>query len=90
MDQAVQIVGLMLSVFGAMGWVFKVWIINPLNMAIGQLNINLTKIEAIVSTIQSNSTEQAQRLALAEASVKSAHKRIDELTERLREVEHHD
>ena len=68
-----------------MGWIFKVWIINPLNMAIGQLNINLTKIEAIVSTIQATSAEQAQRLALTEASVKSAHKRIDELNERLRE-----
>ena len=47
-----QNIGIVLSLLGAVGWVFKVWIITPLNMSVDRLNDSLSRIEGIIDNIQ--------------------------------------
>ncbi len=82
-----QNIGIVLSLLGAVGWVFKVWIITPLNMSVDRLNDSLSRIEGIIDNIQKQSAETLQKTTANESSAKSAHKRIDELTERVHTLE---
>lgn len=84
MEQTIMAV---LAVFGAVGWVFKVWIINPLSLAIDRLNDSVIRIEGVVENIQRQNIDLVKNVATAESSMKSAHKRLDELGERLILVE---
>jgi F0F1-type ATP synthase membrane subunit b/b' len=84
MEQTIMTV---LAVFGAVGWVFKIWIINPLSAAIDRLNDSVSRIEGVVDSMQRRNFELTKNLATAEASMKSAHKRLDDFSERLILVE---
>lgn len=76
-----------LAVFGAVGWIFKVWIINPLSAAIDRLNDSVSRIEGVVDSMQRQNIDLMKNLATAEASMKSAHKRMDDFSKRLIFVE---
>ena len=76
-----------LTIAGAVGWVFKVWIISPLNASILRLNDSLNRIDGIVDKIQEQNIAILQDITATVASVKSAHKRIDELQERVHTLE---
>ncbi len=84
MEQTIMAV---LAVFGAVGWVFKVWIINPLSLAIERLNDSVSRIEGVVDSVQRQNIELIKNSATTESSMKSAHKRLDEFGERLILVE---
>lgn len=86
------------AVAGGISWIFKVWIINPLsttmdnnnrqaNEAIGRLVNSIAKLEGVLEQIQRQNVEIMKTLATNEASLKSAHKRLDDLGERLRDCE---
>lgn len=76
-----------LAALGAVGWVFKVWIITPLSAAIDRLNESVSRIEGVVDNVQHQNMELMKNLASAEMSMKSAHKRLDDISRRLLQLE---
>lgn len=86
-DNAETILAVFITVAGVFGWIFKVWIINPLSVSIAALDRSLEKIDNALSEIRAQSVCLQTNMAGVEESVKSAHKRIDFLNERLSSIE---
>lgn len=73
--------------FGIVGFVFKIWIINPLSTAIENLQ---KTVDALLNTIkeeQTKATNMQIEIAKVDQRARSAHNRIDEVGERLLLVE---
>lgn len=82
-----QDVGVALSVLGAVGWIFKIWIIAPLNATVQGLKDMIIEARGTIEDYRQLTNQMAQDIAVAIASVKSAHKRLDELQERIHTLE---
>lgn len=83
----VQDIGVVLSVLGAVGWVFKIWIIAPLNTTVQGLKEMVIETKGTIEDYRQLSSKMAQDITEAKASARSAHKRLDELNERMHSVE---
>lgn len=73
--------------FGIAGFVFKIWIISPLSTAIENLQ---KTVDALLNTIkeeQTKATNMQIEIAKVDQRARSAHNRIDEVSERLLLVE---
>ena len=82
-----QDVGMALSVLGAVGWVFKIWIIAPLNVSVESLKEMVEKANDTIENYRQLSSQMAQDITEATVSAKSAHKRCDDLSKRLHALE---
>lgn len=82
-----QDIGVALSVLGAVGWIFKIWIIAPLNATVQGLKDMIIEARGTIEDYRQLTNQMAQDIAVAIASVKSAHKRLDELQERIHTIE---
>lgn len=80
-------IGPILGVFGAVGWIFKVWIINPLNMSILSIKDTVVEFKSAMEKNRQMMSEMATNITEAQAGAKSAHKRITELQERIHALE---
>lgn len=83
----IQDVGVALSVLGAVGWVFKIWIIAPLNASVESLRDMVVEAKGTIENYRQISSKMGQDITIAIASAKSAHKRVDELQERVHTLE---
>ena len=71
--------------FGIVGFVFKIWIINPLSTAIENLQKTVDALAETINREQERTTEL--KIRFADQKAKSAHNRINEVGERLLLVE---
>ena len=83
----VQDIGVALSVLGAVGWIFKIWIIAPLNVSVESLKEMVEKANDTIENYRQLSSRMAQDITAAAASASSAHKRCNELQERIHALE---
>lgn len=83
LENAGEILGVFVTAAGILGWVFKIWIINPLSLSIKALDNSLAKMDAALDKIREQSVTIQTDLARIESSVKSAHNRIDDICERV-------
>lgn len=83
----IQDISSTLAILGAVGWIFKVWIINPLNSSIQRLNEIVTEVKGTMEAYRQLTGKMAQDIAEAKAETRSANKRLDELQGRLHDVE---
>lgn len=94
MDNIETILAMFVTIAGMFGWIFKVWIINPLSLSIAALDRSLNKIDNALTEIRAQSVCMQTNMASLEESLKSAHRRIDDLAERAavieRELREHD
>ncbi|MDY6148970.1 MAG: hypothetical protein SPI35_08150 [Porphyromonas sp.] len=81
------LLGILLAVASIFGWVFKVWIINPLSLAIAALNCSLAKMDDALSKIKDQSAAAQIEIVRLDTSVRSAHNRIDDVIIRLTNIE---
>lgn len=82
-----QDIGVALSVLGAVGWIFKIWIINPLNISILTIKDTCAEFKSTIEKYRQMISDMAQEITAARADAKSAHKRISELQERVHALE---
>lgn len=82
-----QDIGTILGVLGAVGWIFKIWIINPLNISILTIKDTCVEFKATMEKNRQMMSDMAQDITTAKADAKSAHKRISELQERVHALE---
>lgn len=73
--------------FGIVGFVFKIWIINPLSTAIENLQKTVDALAKTINREQERTTDLKIKFAEIDQRAKSAHTRIDEVGERLLLVE---
>lgn len=86
-DNVREVLAVFATTAGIFGWIFKVWIINPLSLSIATLDRSLEKIDNALREIRSQSICMQTSMASQEESLKSAHKRIDELCDRVANIE---
>lgn len=86
-ENAGELLGVLVTAAGILGWVFKVWIINPLTVSIKMLENVLGDFKNALRDIQSQAVCIQTNLASLEESLKSAHKRIDDLNNRATIIE---
>lgn len=82
-----QDIGVALSVLGAVGWIFKIWIINPLNISILTIKDTCVEFKSTIEKYRQMISDMAQEITAARADAKSAHKPISELQERVHALE---
>ncbi len=82
-----QDISVILGVLAAVGWIFKVWIINPLNASILSIKDTVMEFKMAIERHRQLMSEMGQDIAEAKQSVKSAHRRCDELQERVHALE---
>ena len=73
--------------FGIVGFVFKIWIINPLSTAIENLQKTVDALAKTINREQERTTDLKIKYSEIDEMAKSAHNRIDEVCERLLLVE---
>lgn len=73
--------------FGIVGFLFKIWIINPLSTAIETLQKTVDALAKTINREQERTTDLKIKFAEIDQRAKSAHNRIDEVSERLLLVE---
>lgn len=61
------------------GWILRYVVISPLKDSIAGLQKALEKLEKSLAILDEKMDSQRERIALVEASTRSAHKRIDEM-----------
>lgn len=86
-ENAGSVLGIFVTAAGVLGWVFKVWIINPLSLAIAALDRSLGKMDDALEKIKEQSAAIQTEIARIDASTRSAHNRIDDLVLRITNVE---
>jgi flagellar biogenesis protein FliO len=60
-------------------WIAKCLIVSPLKESISGLQRAIEKLEKSLAILDEKMDSQRERIALVEASTRSAHKRIDEM-----------
>ena len=73
--------------FGIVGFVFKIWIINPLSTAIENLQKTVDALAKTINREQERTTDLKINFAEIDERATSEHNRIDEVGERLLLVE---
>lgn len=87
MDQISTLLGTLITAVTILGWIFKVWIINPLSLAIAALDRNLIKMDAALDKMRDQSIVVQTDIARIDSSAKSAHNRIDDISDRVSDIE---
>lgn len=87
LENAGTILGIFVTAAGVLGWVFKVWIINPLSLSIAALDRSLGKMDNALDKIKEQSAAIQAEIARIDASTRSAHNRIDDLVGRVTAIE---
>lgn len=86
-DNVETILAVFVTLAGIFGWIFKVWIINPLTVSIRMLENVLGDFKNTLRDIQTQAVCLQTNIASIEESLKSAHKRIDDLNNRATIIE---
>lgn len=81
------ILGAFVTAAGVLGWVFKIWIINPLSLSIAALDRSLEKMDDALEKIKEQSASLQAEIARIDTSTRSAHNRIDDLVGRVTAIE---
>lgn len=69
--------GIIVSVGAIVGWIFKIWIINPLSAAIDRINTVLDKLQESYQAMAEKNEKTRERVAILERDVKALHHRLD-------------
>lgn len=77
------IIGPVTALLLALGALFNFSVIKPLNSAIQNLSKAIEHMQKQLQDVDDKRQKQAERLAIVESSVKSAHHRLDTIEKRL-------
>ena len=77
------IIGPVTALLLALGALFNFSVIKPLNSAIQNLSKAIEHMQKQLQDVDNKRQEQAERLAIVESSVKSAHHRMDTIEKRI-------
>ena len=81
-DNAETILAVFITIAGMFGWIFKIWIINPLSVSIAALGRTIDRMDNVLRGMQTDNLAMRTDIVRGDSSAKSAHKRIDDLAER--------
>ena len=81
-DNAETILAVFITIAGMFGWIFKIWIINPLSVSIAALGRTIDLMDNVLRGMQTDNLAMRTDIVRVDSSAKSAHKRIDDLAER--------
>nr|DAT59750.1 MAG TPA: hypothetical protein [Caudoviricetes sp.] len=81
-DNAETILAVFITIAGMFGWIFKIWIINPLSVSIAALGRTIDRMDNVLRGMQTDNLAMRTDIVRVDSSAKSAHKRIDDLAER--------
>ena len=81
-DNAETILAVFITIAGMFGWIFKIWIINPLSVSIAALGRTIDRMDNVLRGMQTDNLAMRTDIFRVDSSAKSAHKRIDYLAER--------
>ena len=79
MNITLENVTVYIAIVAFMGGILRCVIISPLKDAIAGIQKALEKLEKSLAILAEKMDSQRERIALVEASTRSAHKRIDEM-----------
>lgn len=82
LENAGTILGVFVTFTGMFGWIFKIWIINPLSVSIAALGRTIDRMDNVLRSMQTDNLAMRTDIVRVDSSTKSAHKRIDDLAER--------
>lgn len=81
-ENAGELLGVLVTAAGILGWIFKIWIINPLSVSIAALGRTIDRMDSVLRSMQTDNLAMRTDIVRVDSSTKSAHKRIDDLAER--------
>jgi chromosome segregation ATPase len=84
MESLVQMAGVIVGILGLCGVIFNYAVIKPLSASIQELRELIESTQAYIRGVEEKRQNMAERLAKVEESAKSAHHRLDDLTERVK------
>lgn len=87
MEKLDTALGIFVCFSGIIGWIFKIWIINPLATAIAGIKDVITKLQEYCEIMSEKSEKQNERLAVLEQSVKAGHRRMDDMNNDIAKLE---
>ena len=84
MESLVQVAGVIVGILGLCGVIFNYAVIKPLSASIKELRELIESTREYIRGVEEKRQNMAERLAKVEESAKSAHHRLDDLTERVK------
>lgn len=84
MESLVQMAGVVIAILSLCGVIFNYAVIKPLSDSIQELRELIESTRDYLYWVEDKRQRMAERLAKVEASVKSAHHRLDDLQERVK------
>lgn len=84
MDSLVQMAGVIVAVLSLCGVIFNYAVIKPLSASIQELRELIESTQNYIRRVEEKRQNMAERLAKVEASAASAHRRLDDLQERVK------
>lgn len=84
MESLVQMAGVIVAILSLCGVIFNYAVIKPLSASIRELRELIESTREYIRGVEEKRQNMAERLAKVEESAKSAHHRLDDLTERVK------
>lgn len=84
MESLIQMVGVIVAILSLCGVIFNYAVIKPLSASIRELRELIKSTREYIRGVEEKRQNMAERLAKVEESAKSAHHRLDDLTERVK------
>lgn len=83
MESLVQMAGVIVGILGLCGVIFNYAVIKPLSASIKELRELIESTRDYIRGVEEKRQNMAERLAKVEASVASAHHRLDTMEKRI-------
>lgn len=84
MESLVQMAGVIVGILSLCGIIFNYAVIKPLSSSIQELRDLIESTQNYIRRVEEKRQNMAERLAKVEASAASAHRRLDDITERIK------
>ena len=84
MESLIQMAGVIVAILSLCGVIFNYAVIKPLSASIRELRELIESTREYIRGVEEKRQNMAERLAKVEESAKSAHHRLDDLTERVK------
>lgn len=84
MESLIQMAGVIVAILSLCGVIFNYAVIKPLSASIKELRELIESTREYIRGVEEKRQNMAERLAKVEESAKSAHHRLDDLTERVK------
>lgn len=84
MESLVQMTGVIIAILSLCGVIFNYAVIKPLSASIQELRELIESTQEYIRGVEEKRQNMAERLAKVEAATASAHRRLDDLQERVK------